>query len=103
MNERLPELMFDASNIQKYKVEINKNCTVYAKKVERNLTDIYYLVFWKGYLEKVNTWEPSSTVMHLRKIISTFHKDYLKKSLATSFSFNSAPPMTKPSIKLSAK
>ena len=38
--------------------------------------------------------------MHLRKIISTFHKDYLEKPMATSPPLNSAPPMAKPSVKL---
>ena len=37
--------------------------------------------------------------MHLRKIISTFHKDHLKKPLVTSSLVDSALPIAKPSVK----
>ena len=41
--------------------------------------------------------------MHLRKMISTFHKDHPKKPTATSPPLNSAPPMAKLSVKPSVK
>ncbi len=54
---------------------------------------LYYLILWKGYLEKENTWEPTSTVIHLRKLISTLHKEHPEKSTATSPPLDSTPLM----------
>ena len=101
MNELFPEpeLEFDASNNKEYKIEVIIDSTVYAKKAEGHLPGLYYLVFWKGYLGKESTWELSSVVMHLWKIISIFHKDHPKKPTAISSPLNSAPPMAKPSVK----
>ncbi len=59
---------------------------------------LYYLVLWKGYPEKDNTWEPSSAVIHLRKLISTFHNEHPEKPTATSPPLDSAPPMAGPTI-----
>ncbi len=58
----------------------------------------YYLVLWKGYPEDENTWEPSLAVIHLRKLISTFDKEYLEKPTATSLPLDSAPPMARPTV-----
>ena len=41
--------------------------------------------------------------MHLRSMISIFHKDYPEKLTAISILLDSAPPMAKPTIQLSAK
>ena len=90
---------FDAGNNKEYKVEAIIDSTVYAKEAERYLLGLYYLVSWKSYLEEENTWESSSTVMHLQKMISTFHKDHPEKLTVTFLPFNSAPPMAKPSVK----
>ena len=100
-NELFPELKlkFDADNNQEYEVETIKDSAVYAKKAEKHLPGLYYLVFRKGYLEEESTWEPSFAVRHLRKMISTFYKDHLKKPATTSPLFYSNPPMTKPSVK----
>ena len=80
---------------------------VYAKEAEGHLPGLYYLVSWKDYPEEESTWEPSSAVMHLRKMISAFHKDHPEKPTATSPPLDAAPPMAKPSVKppvkLSAK
>ena len=43
------------------------------------MPDLYYLVLWKSYLEEENTWEPSSVVIHLQKLISTFYKKHPEK------------------------
>ena len=101
MNELFPEPEpeFDAGDDKEYEVEAIKDSAVYAKEAEGHLPGLYYLVSWKGYLEEESTWEPSSAVMHLRKMISTFHKDYLEKPTTTSLLLNSVPPMAKPSIK----
>ena len=60
-----PELEFDTGNNKKYKFEAIIDSTVYAQKVEGHLSGLYYLVFWKSYLEEKSTWEPSSIVIHL--------------------------------------
>ena len=101
MNELFPELEleFNAGNNKKYEVEAIKDSAIYAKKVERHLPGLYYLVSWKSYSEEESTWEPSSVVMHLRKMISAFYKDHPEKPTATFPPTDSAPPMAKPSVK----
>ena len=42
---------------EKYKVETIQDSVVYAKKADRHLPGLYYLVAWKSYLEEENTWE----------------------------------------------
>ena len=93
-----PEPEFDAGNNKEYKVEAIIDSAVNVKKAQRHLPGLYYFVFWKSYPEKKSTWEPSFAVIHLWKIISTFHKNHPEKPTATSLPLNSAPPMAKPSI-----
>ena len=88
---------------KEYEVEAIRGSAVYAKEADEHLPGLYYLVAWKGYPEEENTWEPSSADMHLRKMVSTFHKDHPEKPTATSAPLDSAPPMAKPTIQLSAK
>ena len=98
-----PEPEFDAGNNKEYEIEAIIDSAVYAKEAERHLPGLYYLVSWKNYPEEKSTWEPSSTVMHLRKMISTFHKDHPEKPTVTFSPFDSVPPMAKPSIKSPVK
>ena len=58
------ETELDASNNSgEYKVEAIWNSMVYARKSESgHLLGLYYLVSWKGYPDKENTWEPTSAV-----------------------------------------
>ena len=68
-----------------YEVEAIRDSAVYARESESgHLPGLYYLVSWKGYPEEENTWEPASAVKHLRKLISSFHKDHPDKPMATS-------------------
>ena len=101
MNELFPkpEPEFNAGDNKEYKVEAIKDSAVYAKEAEEHLLGLYYLVFWKGYPEEESIWETSSVVMHLRKMISTFHKDHPEKPTAIFPPLDSAPSMAKPSVK----
>ena len=101
--KKVPELNAGDDN-KEYKVEAIQDSAVYAMESELgHLPGFYSLVAWKGYPEEKNTWEPVSAVQHLRKLISSFHKDYLKKPTATSPLFDSAPPMARPTVKPMAK
>ena len=83
-----------------YKVEVIWDSAVYARESESgHLSGLYYLVSWKGYPEEENTWEPASAVQHLRKLISSFHKDHPDKPTATSPAIDTAPPMARPTVK----
>ena len=88
MNELFPKpnSEFNAGNNKEYKLEAIKNSTVYAKKVERHLPDLYYLVFWESYLEEENTWKSSFAIMYLWKIIFMFYKNHSEKLTAIFFS-----------------
>ena len=101
MNEQFlePKPEFDAGDNKEYEIEVIIDSAIYTKEVEGHLPGLYYLVSWKRYLEEKSTWEPSSTVMHLWKMISTFHKDHPEKPTATSPPLDSAPPIAKPSVK----
>ena len=84
-------------------MEAIRDSAVYAKEADGHLPGLYYLVAWKGYPEEKNTWEPSSAVMHLRKMVSTFHRDHPEKPIATSAPLDSALPMAKPTVQFPPK
>ena len=94
---------FEPGDNKEYKLEAIRNSAVYAKEADRHLPGLYYLVAWKGYPEEESTWEPSSAVMHLRKMVRTFYKDHSKKPRMTSAPLDSAPLIAKPTTQLSAK
>ena len=53
------QLKFEAGNNKKYKINGIWDSAVYAKELAiRQLPRLYYLVLWKGYPKKKNTWEP---------------------------------------------
>ena len=85
-NETDDGTKLDAGNNSKeYKLEAIQDSAVYAKESESgHLLGLYYLVSWKEYPEKENTWEPVLAVQHLRKLISSFQKDHPDKPTATS-------------------
>ena len=87
-------------NGEKYEVEAIRNSTVYARESEGHLPGLYYLISWKGYPKEENTWESASAIQHLRKLVSTFHKEHPEKPTATSTQVNSVPVIAKPAVKL---
>ena len=93
----------ELSNDKEYKVEAIQDSEVYAKKANKHLLGLYYLIIWKNYPKKENIWEPFLVVIHLWKLVSTFYKDHPKKPIATSAPLDSTPPMGKPRIQLFAK
>ncbi len=93
-----PEKEFEAGDNKEYEVEAIIDSAVYGQQANNQMPDLYYLVLWKGYPEEENTWEPSSAVIYLRKLISTFHKEHLEKPTPTSPPLDSAPPMARPTI-----
>ncbi len=85
---------------EEYEVEAICDSEVYAKELDSShLPGFHYLVSWKGYPEEENTWEPALTVVHLCKLISTFHHDHPERPTAISPPINSAPPMARPTVK----
>ena len=100
MHEQNVEELDAGDDSGEYEVEAIRDSRVYARESESaHLPGLYYLVSWKGYPEEENIWEPASTVQHLRKLISSFHKDYPNKPTATFPAINTAPPMARPTIK----
>ena len=81
-------------------MEANWDIAVYARESESgHLPDLYYLVSWKSYPEEEETWELASAVEHLSKLISSFYKDHPDKPTTTSRTINTAPPMSRPTVK----
>ena len=50
---KVPE--FKLGDNKEYKLEAIQDSAVYAKKADRYLPGLYYLVSWKKYLEEENT------------------------------------------------
>ena len=100
VDENVTELDVGDNNSGEYEVEAIRNSALYTRESESgHLLGLYYLVSWKRYPKEENTWEPASAIQHLRKLISSFHKDYSDKPTATSPAIDTAPPMTRPTVK----
>ena len=96
----MSELDADNDDNKEYEVEAIWDSAVYASKWESGyLPGLYYLVAWKDYPKEENTWEPLSTVQYLKKLISCFYKEYLKKPIATFPPINSALLIARPTVK----
>ena len=102
MNEfSVPE--FRAGDDKMYEMEPIWDSAFYTKEADGHLQKLYYLVAWKGYLKEENTWEPFLTVIHLRKMASTFYKDHSEKLTMTSVPLGSTLLIAKPTFHLSLK
>lgn len=87
---------------KEYKVKAIYDSKVYNNKSEGHLLGFYFLVFWKGYLKKENTWKPVLAIQHLQTLVITFHKEHLKKPMPTILPIYSAPSMSKPIVRSEA-
>ena len=99
-DENVEEL--DASNkgAGEYEVKAIQNSAVYARESESGyLPSLYYLVSWKEYPKEKNTWEPALIVQHLKKLIRSFYKEHPDKPTATFPTIDTAPSMTRPTVK----
>ncbi len=90
------ELEFKVEGNKEYEVKAIIDSVVYGQQANDQMLGLYYLISWKDYPEKENTWESSLTVIELWKLISTFHKKYPEKPTATFSLLDSVPPMAKP-------
>ena len=104
VSEKVPKLDTGDKDSEEYKLGAIWDSAIYGNKLESgHLPGFYYLIAWKGYLKKKNTWEPLSAIQYLKKLISSFHKDHPEKPIATFSPINSTPPMARPTVKLTAK
>ena len=96
---------FDTNdNEEEYKVEAMWDSAVYARESKSDqLPGLYYVVSLKRYPEEENICEQASTVQHLRKLISLFHKDHPDKPTATFPTIDTAPPMARPTVRPTVK
>ena len=91
------------NNSREYKVRAILNSIVYTRKLKSgNLLELYYLVSLKEYLKEENTEKPILTIQLFKKLISSFYKNYLNKSIAIFRTINIAPLMAKQIIKPTA-
>ena len=102
VNELLElEQKLNTRDDKKYKLKAIYNSKVFVKEAVEQLPWLYYLVSWKSYLEKKSTWKSPLAVIHLCKMINTFHKDYPKKSIVRLALIDFNLPIAKLTAKLS--
>ena len=65
MNDTQLNFEFEVGDDKEYEVEGIQDSAVYIRKSAKQLPGLYYLVLWKGYLEKENTWELALVIQHL--------------------------------------
>ena len=76
---------------------------VYTSKLDSYLPGLYYLILWKGYSQKENTWKSAVAILHLYKLINIFHHDYPEKSIAIFLLIDSTLPIARPIVKPKAE
>ena len=97
------QLEFEASDNKENKVNGIGDSAIYAKKLTiGQLLGLYYLISWKSYQEEKDTWEPASTIQHLRKLVTIYYKNNPVKSIAISLSIDRTSPMAR-STRVSTK
>ena len=92
-----------AKNSSGYEIEAIWNSAVYIRESKSGyVPGLYYLVFWKRYLEEKNIYESILAVQYFKKLISSFYKNHLNKLTTIFMPINILPSMAKPTIKLTA-
>ncbi len=102
VDETMSKLEFEnEGNDKEYEVKATCDNAVYTKESDSGhyLPGLYYLVSWKGYPIEEITVEPTSMMLHLCKLISTFHRDYPEKPTAISPPIDSASPMARSTVR----
>ena len=103
VDKKVRQMKFNAydDDSGEYDVEAIRDSAVYARESKQgHLPDLYYLVLWKEYPEEENTWEPTSAIQQLKKLISSFYKDYPDKATAIFPTINTAIPMARLTVQL---
>lgn len=63
VDETTSQLKFEANDkSKKYKVKKIWNNVIYTRESKSHLSKFYYLVLWKNYSEKKNTWKSILTI-----------------------------------------
>lgn len=63
MNKTMPQIEQNKDNNKEYKVDAICKGKIYMKTQDSSyLSDLYYLVSWKSYLEEKNIWEPALAI-----------------------------------------
>ena len=88
-----------AGNNKEYKIEAIWYSSIYGNKAKSHLSSLYYLGAWKRYIKEENTWELSSIVQYLKKLINSFHKKHLEKPIVTFLFINSFLLIARPTVK----
>ena len=100
VSKEIPELDAGNKDSKEYKMKVFEDNAVYANESKScHLPGLYYLVAWKGYCKEKNIWESLLAIQHLKKLISSFHKDHPEKPTATFLHINSTTPMARLTIK----
>ena len=87
-------------NDKKYEIEIICDRELYKKEAVKQLSRLYYLVSWKGYIKVKSTLKLVLAIMHLHKMISTLDKNHSKKLIAMLPLIDSILYMIKPTAQL---
>ena len=85
VDENTSQLEFkDDGEAEEFEVETICDNAVYAKESKSSqIPGLYYIISWKDCPEEENTWKPALAIQHLRRLISTFHKENPDKPSAT--------------------
>lgn len=72
----------------------------YAIQTVSQLFELYYLIFWKNYLENENTQNLTLAIIYFCKMISTFYNNYQENQIATLLFINTDLPFAKSIVKI---
>ncbi len=94
------DLEFKAGDNKEYEFETLIDSAIYGQQANDNdqILSLYYFVLEKSYPEEKNTSVHSLTVIHLRKLISTFYKEHPEKSIVISLPLYFIPLMASLSV-----